>query len=159
MFVSTECFRRNPKQFIYDKSLPKGNKSEMLVSLFLEHSVNPKGKLAYKLFSTMTEEKRFVDDSQQAVTTPFCAVNYHTQNFYKAIDDFFAFAHTHDYQEVNNEMLNTYLERALNEDDEYCHKHIQSVVFMATFQNKFLTQLKETWLLYKKFTNPKIENV
>ncbi len=56
--LSQECFRRNPKQFIYDKSLPKGNKSERLVSLFLEHSCNPKGKLAYKLFSTMQEEKK-----------------------------------------------------------------------------------------------------
>lgn len=90
---------------------------------------------------------------------PFNAVNHHTQNFYKAIDDFFAFAHTHDYQEVNNEMLNTYLERALNEDDEYCHKHIKRVVFMATFQNKFFAELKETWLLYKKFANPKIETI
>lgn len=62
MFVKQESFRRNPKQFIYDKRLPKGNKSERLVSQFLELSCNPKGNLAYKYFLTMQEKKDFVSE-------------------------------------------------------------------------------------------------
>ena len=107
----------------------------------------------------MLNEKRFVDDSQQAVTTPFCAVNHHTQNFYKTIKDFYSFANASDFIEANNDLLNTYLEKGMDEEEGYCPKHIQNIVFMVTFQNQFLTALKEDWELYKEFTNPKIETI
>jgi len=62
MFVEQSRFRRNPKQFIYDKSLPKGNNSERLVYPFLERDCNPKGKLAYKYFFYMQSGKNFVSE-------------------------------------------------------------------------------------------------
>lgn len=107
----------------------------------------------------MLNEKRFVDDSQQAVTTPFNVVNHHAQNFYKTIKDFYSFANASDFIEANNDLLNTYLEKGMDEEEGYCPKHIQNIVFMVTFQNQFLTALKEDWELYKEFTNPKIETI
>lgn len=63
MFVSSESLGEIQKLFFYnDKELPKGSKSERLVSQFLELSDNPKGNSAYKLFSTMSEEKKFVTE-------------------------------------------------------------------------------------------------
>lgn len=69
IFVSSESFGINPKHFTYDKSLPKGNNTERLVSQFLELSDNPKGKLAYKPFLTMSEKKNFVAVSTYANVT------------------------------------------------------------------------------------------
>lgn len=69
MFASQQCFRRNPKQFIYDKSFPMGSIPERCVTLFLEHCCNPKGKLAYKNFFEMQQKKGFVAGEKHARTT------------------------------------------------------------------------------------------
>lgn len=64
MFVSTSRSRRNPRLYFFnDKSLPKGSKSERLVTPILDCGVNPKGKLAYKNFFEMTPKKDFVADN------------------------------------------------------------------------------------------------
>lgn len=61
MFVSRESHGAIQDYiFFNDKELPMGIKSERLVSQFHELSRNPKGNSAYKLFSTMREEKTFV---------------------------------------------------------------------------------------------------
>lgn len=70
IFVSHECFRRNPKLFIYDKALPMGNNTERFVSPFLERSCNPKGNAAHKNFFDMHEKKDFVTTGVFAGVTP-----------------------------------------------------------------------------------------
>lgn len=60
MFVLQECFGKDPKTHIYDKRLPTGSNCESVVRLFLEHSCNPTGSLAYKTIFDMQEEKKFV---------------------------------------------------------------------------------------------------
>ena len=75
----------------------------------------------------------------------------HTRNFFSAIDDLFKVAAAHDFQEANFTMLNYYLEHA----EEELPRDVMTVVFLCTLQNRFLTQLKETWELLKKH-NPSI---
>lgn len=72
MFVSSESLGAIQNYlFFNDKELPKGSNSERLVSQFLELSDNPKGNSAYKLFSTMSEEKKIVAvDTECVQVTP-----------------------------------------------------------------------------------------
>ncbi len=71
MFVSHECFRRDPKLHFNDKSLPMGSIPERYVSPFLERSCNPKGSGAYKNFFDMHGEKNFVtQDTVWVQVTP-----------------------------------------------------------------------------------------
>lgn len=66
-FVGSESLGAIQKLYFFNnKELPKGSKSERLVSQFLELSDNPKGNSAYKLFSTMSEENPFVNTSVYA---------------------------------------------------------------------------------------------
>lgn len=62
MFVRQDCFKRNLKQFIYNKEVPKGISNESAVRLFLEQSCNSKGASPYKNFFTMQEKKNFVSE-------------------------------------------------------------------------------------------------
>ena len=89
---------------------------------------------------------------------PFNVVEHHTENFYKTIEDFYNLASASDFTGANNDLLNSYLEKDTEEKDP-CLKDIQNLVFMVTFQNQFLTALKENWELYKTFTNTKTENL
>ena len=69
MFAGQESLGAIQKlHFFNDKELPKGNISERFVSQFLELSCNPKGNSAYKLFSTMQEENKFVTGNAVCVT-------------------------------------------------------------------------------------------
>ena len=89
---------------------------------------------------------------------PFNVVDHHTKNFYKTIEDFYELAGVSGFTEVNNNLLNSYLEKDTEEKDP-CLKDIQNLVFMVTFQNQFLTTLKENWELYKTVNNTKTENL
>jgi len=89
---------------------------------------------------------------------PFNVVDHHTKNFYKTIEDFYELGNASDFTGANNDLLNSYLEKD-TEEKGYCPKDIQNLVFMVTFQNQFLTALKENWELYKTFTNTKTENL
>lgn len=81
MFVSQTRFRRNPKQFFYDKSFLMGSNSERLVNPFLERVCSPKGKLAYNNFSIMQTEKNFVQGIQ--LSGAHNQINLITFNEYK----------------------------------------------------------------------------
>lgn len=157
MFVSS-THRRNTIRFIfyYDKSVPTGIVAEREIIHSYECVDNPTGTLAYKNFSIMSTEKQVVVDSQEATTTTFNVVNHHTQNFYKTIEDFYSSANPSDYTEVNNHLLNTCLEKGMDEEEGYYPEYIQHLVFMVSYQNQFLTALKEMWLRYKLIANPQI---
>ena len=100
----------------------------------------------------MTDEKHFVDDSQQAKTTPIKGAAPHRHNFYQTIKDFYAFANPSLFIEVNNQLLNNYLEQE-RENENCSPKQIQDIVFIVGLQNQFITALKENWELHTKFTN------
>lgn len=153
MFVKHECFRKYPKQNFYDKSLSMGSIPERYVSPFLERSCNPKGSGAYKYIFDMHEEKQFVADSQLAKTTPLHVVDHHAQNFYNTIKDFYSFANPSEFIEANNDLLNTFLEKGLDEEEGFTSKHLQNIVFMVNLQNQFLTALKETFETFKNSIN------
>lgn len=74
IFTSTLQFRRNPRLFIDDKSLPMGSISERDVTSVLNCGVNPKGGGAYKNFFKMTPKKEFVTPvATCSSVTPFAA--------------------------------------------------------------------------------------
>jgi len=61
MFVrSNNCREIYNYNFINNKELPKGNKSERLVYLTLQLFDNPKGNSVYKQIFEMSNEKKFV---------------------------------------------------------------------------------------------------
>ncbi|MFC0605919.1 hypothetical protein [Winogradskyella pulchriflava] len=70
MFVSTESLGEIQKLHFNDKSFPMGSKPERYARQFLELSVSPKGKLAYKIIFDMTEEKDFVTNAVCVMVTP-----------------------------------------------------------------------------------------
>jgi hypothetical protein len=61
----------------------------------------------------------------------------------QAINDFFNCAKPHEYIEANNEIINIFLERALNESDPFSEQHTKNVVFIITQQSKLISQLCE----------------
>lgn len=160
MFVSDKSLGEIQKlHFFNDKELPaKGSKSERLVLQFLELLSNPKAVTPHTNIFSMDKKKRFVANSQQAISTHLNVANYHAQNFHNTIKDFYSYANACDFIEVNNDLLNTYLQKGVLDDDNY-PEHIQSTVFMVNFQNQFLTALKEYWELYNQFSNPKTATV
>lgn len=91
----------------------------------------------------------------KATQTNNFVANIHATRLAKTIKDFYSFANPSEWIEANNDLLNTYLEKGLSEEEGYCHKHIQNIVYMVTFQNQFITALKENWENYQEFTNPK----
>ena len=93
---------------------------------------------------SMHKKKNFVADSQHAVPTPE-AQKRHNKNLYKTIENFFELANASEFIEVNNEMIDTFLEKGLDKKQGYQSKHLLKIVFMVNFQSKFLTALKENW--------------
>lgn len=70
MFVESKQCRRNPKLlFFNDKELPKGSISERFVNPVLDCFDNPKGNSAYKLFSIMSKENKFVTTTSMVEVT------------------------------------------------------------------------------------------
>ena len=64
MFVeSNNCREIYKNNFLNNKELPKGNKSERLVYLTLQLFDNPKGNSAYKNIYDMSNVKNFVTDN------------------------------------------------------------------------------------------------
>lgn len=100
-------------------------------------------------------EKNYVADSQLAKTTPLHVVDHHAQNFYNTIKNFYSFANPSDFIEANNDLLNTYLEKGLDEEEGFTPKHLQNIVFMVNLQNQFLTALKENFETLKQSINQK----
>lgn len=70
MFVMSESLGSYLDIHYNDKELPMGNNSERIVSQFLELSDNPKGNSAYTNFSTMSEEKNFVNEISVSYSQP-----------------------------------------------------------------------------------------
>ncbi len=159
MFVMQERLRVKPKSTFYYKKLPKvlnlrGYRlNRKAVSPILDCSCNPKGSFAYKYIFDMQEEKQFVADSQLAKTTPLHVVDHHAQNFYNTIKNFYSFANPSDFIEANNDLLNTFLQKGLDEEEGFTPKHLQNIVFMVNLQNQFLTALKEDWESLTKSIN------
>lgn len=96
---------------------------------------------------------------EKQVSTQFGVLNHHTQNLHKTIKDFYSFADPSDFIKANNDLLNTYLEKDMDQEDAYTIEHIQDMVLLVSFQNQFLTALKEGWERYKKISIPKIETI
>lgn len=94
---------------------------------------------------------------EKKVSTQFSVLNRHTKKFHKIIKEFYSLADPSDFIKVNNHLLNTYLEKVMDQEQAYSIEHIQDMVFLVTFQNQFLTALKEGWDRYKKISISKIE--
>ena len=67
--VQNNCREIYENNFIDNKELPMGNKSERLVYLTLQLFCNPKGSSAYKLFSDMQNGNLIVNESANASFT------------------------------------------------------------------------------------------
>lgn len=76
-------------------------------------------------------------------------------DFYKCIEDFFLLNDPHDYQHFNKEMLNIFMDRVLDGDEEFDPIYVKNAIFIINEQSKFLVELKEKWERYKKLTQLK----
>ena len=92
----------------------------------------------------MSKKKNFVADRQHAVSTSD-AQKRHNKNLHKTIENFFDLANASEFIEVNNEMIDTFLEKGLDKKQGYKPRHLLKIVFMVNYQSKFLTALKENW--------------
>ena len=155
MFASHKSLGEIQKlHFFNDKELPAmGNMSERLVLQFLELLCNPKAVTPHTNYFSMHKKNNFVADSQSASTTPLNVVDHHAQNFHNTIKNFYAFANPSDFIEANNDLLNTFLQKGLDEEEGFTPKHLQNIVFMVNLQNQFLTALKEDWESLTKSIN------
>jgi hypothetical protein len=92
--------------------------------------------------------------SHSAETTSEGAANYHRQNFHSAIEDFFFNGLPSSFQEVNNELLNVYLDQSLKNPEETSKHQVKNVVDLCMLQSTFISRLYEQWNHYKQFSNP-----
>ena len=85
--VQNNCREIYDYNFINNKELPKGNKSERLVYLTLQLFCNPTGDSVYKTIFDMQNENSFVTTSENAGVTPLhnILVNSHF-NLKKSLD-------------------------------------------------------------------------
>lgn len=63
-FAMSKRFRENPKQYFYNKRVPKGISNESAVNPFFERLDNPTGSLAFINFSIMSIEKKLSSTEQ-----------------------------------------------------------------------------------------------
>jgi hypothetical protein len=97
----------------------------------------------------MSKEKNFVEGGQPITSTPWCPKSHHTNEFYKLIDNFFAYAECGDYLETNNELLEAFMVQSL--EDGISFEHIHSTIYLTNFQTQFITTLKDRWEKFKRF--------
>ena len=106
-----------------------------------------------QIFSDIQNEKNFVTNSTTAIVTPIS--EYHAQQFYRTINEFLEFTDPGTFIEIQNDLLNTYLDH----DDFEDVKHIKNLVLYTTLQSNFLSQLKTKWENFVQFNNVKIEKI
>lgn len=64
------------------------------------------------------------------------------QKILKLIEEFFSVANASDYQEVNNDLLQTFLETNVS-DTVHDPMYVRNTVFMLNTQNQFILKLTE----------------
>lgn len=153
-FVESTQWRRNLKLYFF-------NDKESLTSLAALKSPLPvldcvdrtDGVTPRTNNILMSTEKQFVNNSANAEFTS--SGEFHQQNFYNFINEFYDVADAGSFINANNQTLNSFLELALNVD-ESTSKYIQHMVHLVNFQNAFIAGLKDKWELYQQFNNKKI---
>lgn len=155
MFVALTQFERNLKLNFNDKE-SLASLAAAKVPLPVSDCVSKTdGAIPHTNYFLMLTEKKIVTDSETAKVTPFCAETYHAQQFYQTIANFFQIADVSDFNEAQNELLNTYL----NQEDasQIPFQEIQNVVYITTCQTQFISALKESWCKFVLTNNIQID--
>lgn len=103
----------------------------------------------------MSKGNEFVEGRNNSASTSTDAFLHNQNKLIGVIDEFYKFGKAAEFIEVNNDLLEQYLEVALDEESPFDPIQVQTVVSMLGRQNHFLTSIKEIWDFRLQLINSK----
>ena len=141
--VQNNCREIYDYNFINNKELPKGNKSERLVYPFLERDCNPKmGDSAYKIIFQMQSGNQFVENSEYAISTQ------QLQVLLNSIKDFFDNTEPSQIIQSQNDLCFSFFTHEKERLDK-----VKDNILLSGLQNQFITSLFEQFQSINKIKN------